>query len=381
LGTSPRGSHKHWTRQVWLIEEMPLMTFKSSVANLGAPDVQDRFTVGGYLAADRAVVMSYHERPKILSRARELFNPSAVLQLAEKLKPVVPVQVKQFALRSSDRMFVPGQNRPFTLSYVGRFMQSGSNFDTIYSVMTNQWIVRGGDRVRMVLCTPQHVVVKPPPDYMELKNLPRDEFWRVCREEMDLLIVMHREAGFLLSVAEPLSFGVPAVIKRAAWAEGMLGEGYPYFVDNELEAYTVAKAFYEDYAGAYAPFAEWYKGWFVPTYEGRFKDDLLYTVLDGYLDQAGAVLDRYRASVNTRDNEMVRLVADSKMDDLVLRDAVLELGKGKFKYFDDKLRNEHRNERGLAYATNWNEYRLALKAFHGFVDAGVGTGHLKRAQS
>ena len=53
LMMSPRHNSMAWTKEVWLIEEMPLMDFKKTVMTINA-DVQDLFTMSGYLAADKA---------------------------------------------------------------------------------------------------------------------------------------------------------------------------------------------------------------------------------------------------------------------------------------------------------------------------------------
>src|SRR5690606_33213726 len=110
------------------------------------------------------------------------------------------------------------------------------------------------------------------------------------------------------SMMEPLMMGTPAIVAREKWSLGQLGPDYPFYVNSEMEAYTLLKLFFEDYAGMYARFSAWFNDWFRPTYKRRFKEDLLYTVMTGYLDDfEGRVLDQYRTKAPGKaDNEIVR---------------------------------------------------------------------------
>jgi hypothetical protein len=376
LAVSPRQNHRTWVKQVWVIEEMPLMSFKSSVVTIDA-DVQDRFTIGGYQAADRVVVMSYHEGVEIIARARELVNPSAVMKLQDKIKAVVPVQNPMFELKKPKSLFKPGQGKKFNLAFVGRLSKT-DNVAEVYNVITKQWIMRGADRVRMLVCTASSLHSRAaPPKYMDLVSAPREEFWRLCREEMDVVVVMHNEGGFSLSVAEPLGFGVPVIAKRMPWAVGMLGEDYPFFVDNETQAYARVKAFYDDYATEYAAFKKWHKDWFKPTYERRYRDDLLYDVLDGYLDSARGTVERFRTTApSMANNDIVQRLAKAGKEFIVF-DAIKALDEaGELRGLGRKASDEARDEWGLVWSTPWQDYRLALKAFYGYRDASIKVGHL-----
>ena len=44
----------------------------------------------------------------------------------------------------------------------------------------------------------------------------------------------------------------------------------------------------------------------------------------------------------------------------------------------DKLAEGDRDERGLVWSTAFNEYRVILETFHGWEDASVNVGHLRR---
>lgn len=384
LAVSPRQGAFTFTKEIWAIEEMPLMTFKTSVLKLNGP-VQDRFTLDGYMAADRVMIMSYHEKGEALKIARGYYAPSVIRELEAKIKEVVPVQFKDFHKKSEEHFFVPGSGQQFCIAYAGRLMSTGSNIDKIYSAMTNQWIIRGGDKVRMMVLTNSTGGRKKvqPPDHIEKFYAPREEFWRIAREEMHVLMIMHEEAGFLLSMIEPILLGTPAIVGKEKWSLGQLGPKYPFYVDNEMEAYTLLKLFYEDYAAMYARFVEWYDSWFGPVYKRRFEEDLLYNVLLGYLDDFNArLLPTYREKGASKvDNEIVKLLNDTPADEMVLFERIEELGgEGLLASLSDKTNDHDREVRGLIWASPWNDFRLALKAFFGWEDASVKVGHMRRVK-
>jgi hypothetical protein len=382
ISTSPRQVTHAWMKEIWIIEEMPLMKFKSSVATLH-PDVQDLFTLSGHLAAEVSLVMSYHEKPKMLQAAMQWFAPSVVRALDKKMTEVVPAQLKEFNLKDPSFHFVPGAGKQFCIAYVGRMGATDANFDKIYGAMTNQWIIRGGTKVRLLVLTVSTGGTGLPPEHIELQRAPREEFWRIAREEMHLLIIMHKEAGFLLALAEPLSFGVPAIILRAPWSVGMLGKDYPFYASSELEAYTIMKVFYEDYAGMYERFKKWHSEYFVPVFTKRYQDDLMYTILANHVDRfAATALPRFVETYPGRAGneivaEVLKFVGDAQ--EFVLFDALAALAEnGTLRSLQQKLDVDDRDTRGLVWATPWDDFRTVLKGFFGWEDASVKVGHMRR---
>lgn len=384
LMTSPRQTNLKFVREVWVIEDMPLMSFKSSVLKID-PDVQDRFTIDGYLAADRVVVMSYHEKALALQAAKNWYVPSVIRGLQDKMKEVIPVQILETFVKDSKFWFTPGSGR-FTVAYVGRLMASTANLDLIYKVMTNQWIMKGNDKIRLVVATNSVGGKKTvqPTEIMEKYYAPREEFWRMSKEEMHVLLIMHDEAGFLLSMMEPIMLGTPAIVIRAPWSVGQLGESYPFYANNETEAYTLLRMFYDNYAYMYAKFSKWRAEWLIPTYKHRCKEDLLYSVLAGYLDAySETVLPLYRKRSPTKgENDIIQLLLVDAPEDFVLMDRLKELSEaGKIRSLDQKMKEHDRDQRGLAWSASWNDFRVALKAYHNFEDASTKVGHLKRIKA
>lgn len=379
LVSSPRQTGLSYLKEVWIIEEMPLMTFKSSVLTLDPG--QDRFTLNGYMAADRVMIMSYHEKGEALKIARNWYAPSVVRDLTTKMKEVIPAKFTEFKLKDPKHFFKAGKGERFTIAYVGRLMAATTNIDKVYSAMTKQWIMRKGDNVRMVVCTNSAGGKKTvqPPEYMEKYYAPREEFWRMAREEMHILTLMHEEAGFLLSMMEPLLMGTPVIVLNAPWAVGQLGPAYPFYVQNEFELYATAKMFYEDYAGMYKKFAAWYTEWLIPTYTKRFSEDLLYTVLDGYMAAyEGTALIRFaEESASRKDNAVVEMMLAEDPDEFVIHDRLAELAEsGELKSLQRQLDEDDRDTRGLVWATPWNHLRTVLKAFYGYEDASTRPGHM-----
>lgn len=65
--------------------------------------------------------------------------------------------------------------------------------------------------------------------------------------------------------------GVPYAVYKAPWAVASLGEDYPFYFRSEQEAYTVVKAFYDDYITNYLLFAKWHTEKFRPLLAERDK--------------------------------------------------------------------------------------------------------------
>lgn len=383
VSTSPRAKGHAWSKEIWVIEEMPMFKFKTSVAVLH-PDCHELFTLSGYLTAERVFLMSYHEKPKIIDAARNYLSPSRVRELDAKLRCAVPTQRSEFMLKDERFFYRPGGDKPFCISFVGRMGKGGANLDKVYNAMTNAWVLRG-DTVRLLVLTTSTGGEGLPPEHIELQRAPREEFWRIAREEMHVLCILYAEAQFLLSLIEPLMFGVPAIVQRAPWSMTFLGTDYPFFASGEIEAYTLMKLFYEDYPGMYARFIKWQQEFFVPVFTARFENDLLYShLVEGVDTFDRTMVPRFRAAQPGRElNEIVIAVvkAVADLDEFVLFDVLERLSSSKvLRSLGVKLKLEDRSRRGLVWATAWNDFRLILKAFHGWEDASAQVGHMRRVR-
>jgi len=380
LMNSPRHAKLFWLKQVWLIEEMPLMDFKPTVMTINA-DVQDVYTLSGYLAADRVYILSYHEKQAIMQTARRFLTPSNVMKIGGKIKSVITGQFSDYRLKPASEFPDPDHGKPFCIAHSGR-MEMANNIATINDLMVKQFVMKGS-KVRLLVTTVSAVIKEFDTSVVEVLHASRDEFWKLCKEEMHVFLKLSTEGGFSLALLEPMMFGVPAIIAREDWSEGLFGVDYPFFVTNEAQAYGYVQAFYDDYPGMYAKWSKWHTEVFRPLMDARFKTDLLYDLLDRDIDDFAETHKRFAIKHPGKESnafvkDILAHVGDAQ--EFVFSDvikAMHEAGKVDKKMLD-KLRSEDRDERGLAFSTAWNEYRVIMQTFHKWRDASSKVGHLKR---
>jgi hypothetical protein len=376
---SPRTNKRFWTKQVWLIEDMPMVSFKETVPNM-VPEVHDRWTLEGHLAADKMWICSYHEKAGILREARNHFTPSLVRQLDAKIKNVVTGQFEEYALKDPSKFFKTDGDQPFGLAYIGR-MEKANNIEEINDAMINSWITRG-DKIKPIVCTVSEVLKTFDEDIVDCRKPGREEFWRICKEEMHAFIKMPKGGGFSLSLIEPIMFGTPVIALRSEMYESLLGKHYPFFANGPSQIPGLIKALYDDYEGMYARFAEWHEVWFEPTYRKRFDEDNLYEHLLTAIDDYEAMLQlRQSDLVSLGDNEVVKLLAKHMENgEKTIFQSLAELGVE-----DDvgvqltrQLEPGFRHGWGITFSTPWHPFKLGLTLFHGYEDASTEVGHLRK---
>ena len=380
--TSPRLKGQAWLKEVWLLEVMPLMTFKRLVMTIDE-QVQDLFTLTGYLAADKTYVLSFHEKRQILQTAREFFNPSTVKRLDGKLQEALLSVTTGFSLKGPQFCFKRGA-RPFCMAYIGRNVPT-ANVEPVYEVMEKTWIMKGDAGCRLITCTTSITRKVKPPEMVDVRVLPREEFWRTVREDMDLALILWTDGGFSAGVAEPVVMGTPVIMMRADWSIGMFGPDYPFYVTTELQAYGMAKAFHDDYEGMYALFAEWHAKHLQPLFARREESwvyKLMTTELDEFESRTRARhVEKHSGKTN---NSVIKAIVEAAegRDEIVLFHLLREMGEsGALKSVSDKLDPDDRETRGLVWATSWNELRVILKNHFGWEDASTEVGHLRRSRA
>jgi hypothetical protein len=384
IATSPRQYGKTWLKQFWVIEEMPLMDFKKTVMTIDEA-VQDRFTIEGYLAADRVWVCSYHEKPEILQRARDFYGPSMVRQLDSKIKPFMSMQVNEFAMKPKAEWWTPASGRKFCAAYVGR-MEMGNNIVDVADLMQKQFVMKGQD-IKLLVCTQSKVTKVFDQSVIDVRQASREEFWHLAKTQMDVLVKLEPEGGFALSLFEPLMFGVPAIIKRASWSLALMGASYPFFVNNETEAYAYVSMFHADYEMQYTRWLTYMEAEFLPLMAKRFETDLLYDNLDkAAVEFTEKMPVQFREKYPAKSGSMlVKTIAKhvKHKQEFVLFEAVQELtAAGEFHTMGDKTKDGDRDRRHLAWSEPWNDLRAAFKHLLDWEDASTTIGHLKRgAQS
>ena len=374
---SPRDRRWVWTKQIWLIDEMPMVAFKTTVPQM-IPGVQDRWTIEGYFAADKVWLCSTTEKPGIIQEARKWFAPSLVRTLEPKITNMVTAQFFDFRLKPPEGMFKKGGKQPFGLAYIGR-MEKANNIEDVSKIMEKAWVLRG-DNVKQIVCTVSSIVKSFDEELVDVRFPPREEFWQIARTELHAFIDIPKVFAFALSIIEPLMLGTPVITTRSPGTEELLGPTYPFYATGPSTVYAVFKMLYDDYEGQYAKFAEWHKNWFQPTYERRWKEDLLYPKLfRGLADFDQMMQDRKEELAVLENNEAVTLLAKGmKSGTETMFDTVRRLGKtGEMRMLADKTRDNDRMKRSITFSTSWNIFRVGLKLFHGYEDASVATGHLK----
>lgn len=378
---SPRNRKSWWTKEVWLIEDMPMMSFKTTVPTMLANGVHDRMTIEGHLAADRAYVCSYHEQDEIVREARKHFAPSIVRDLSDKLQNVVTAQFEQYRLKTPDQFPEKGKV-PFGLAYIGR-MEKANNIVDIHDLMLKTWITRG-DKVKLVVCTVSKVVPVFDKELVDIRQPNRKEFWEIVQNEMHAFLKMPMGGGFSLSLIEPIMLGTPVITIRSPAYESLLGKNYPFFADGPSQVPGLIKALYDDYPTFYAQFAKWHAEWFRPTYERRMKEDLLYDKL------AGAICEYQSRMQSMKDKTHVESLENNKMvkrlSELIdgkeiktIFDGLRKMGElGEVEMLDDKLDPDDRLNRNITFSTPWHPYKVGLELFYGFKDASTEVGHMER---
>lgn len=381
LMNSPRDRKKIWTKKVFLFEEMPLMGFKPTVA-LSHVEVQEQMVVLGHLAADLTSITISHERDGIISTAKKYTTPFHVQSLRDKIKVTSPAILNDFQLKAEENRYGV-KAAPFTLAFVGR-VSATDHIREVYDTMVKHWIIKGDDKIRLMVSTVTTSYKVAPPDMVEYINAPRDLFWKLLKTDMDCILCLSEEAGFGMSLMEPLMFGTPVVLIRAKWSEALVGKDYPLFVDSETKAYAMVKAVYDDYPLWYARFAQWQKDVMRPMFSagGIYEHSMYPYMYEGMLAADDESLSRYRyESPGKGDNSVVQALIKGDPEEFYLFDRINQLGgAGELGEIKVKTAPGDRDKRGLIWATNWNDIRLALKAFHGYEDASTATGHFRKVK-
>jgi hypothetical protein len=375
-----------WSKKVFLIEDMPIMSFKKLLP-LHNPEVQDITALAGYMCADRTAISAYWERDEILQVARPLLQPAGLRKISTTMVESTSMWIDDTELKKKEHIepMLRG-DRPFCVAYVGRMTQSQTRIPEIFSIMEKNFVYKN---VRCIVSTVsinsgrvRYEGKQGIPDWIEVHRPPREEFWRLFQEEVDVFVFMSKEEDYSMSLMEPLVRGCPAVLIRDKWSEGTVGKDYPFFVKNQAEAYGMVMAFRDNYAEMYRKFCEWSRGPFVELLRER-NSEYLPRVFEETLHGWGEDYKKYVARGSAvKNNEIVAMMDKQTRDngdtDLVVFDMLERLdADGKLRHLSTKMSDEFNERIRLAWATDWNYYRLGLMR-RGYVDASTETGHMVR---
>ena len=381
----------HKLKKVMVFEEMIVLDTRPTVAK---SDVlaQELMTLSGYLASDVTYLVTEKEQREIVQTARQYFAPSRVLEMQKKFTRISQLDTPPPQMKHEKFRFVKGA-RPMCLTFSGRMEKSASNLHEVFDVMDKQWIMKGDLQLKTLICTVSQATPLPPPKHTEVRIASREQFWQAAREEMDVMLVLHRDAEFSLSMVEPMIFGVPLIIIDQDWSRSVWGDQYPFYAKGFTEAYGLVQAFYDDYEAMYAKFAFWLMGVFAPRcLPGGDLSVSLYEKATEFLaaheeflehEVAFEGTDKNFASLfrNRKDNAIFQKFVQKALEkgEFVMFDLIREMGKdGDFELMQRKTEAGDRDARRIVFSTPFNEWRLMLKAYYGFRDASPALGHLRR---
>lgn len=379
LMLSPRGTQHPWMKKLWVLDVFPWMTFKKTVPAY-TPDIQNRFTLNGYLASDAALICSYHEDQGILGTARKFLPPSQVRELRGKLRPYMPASFTEFTLKKDEHKFEKGGDKPFCVTYVGR-MEVANGVPMIKDLMDKAWIM-DADNVELLACTQSRITKFFNKEIADVKQASRDEFWNLARTRMDVMLQASIEGGVTMSILEPAMLGVPIITTPSDHVVGMFGPDYPFYAKGPTQMYAWLKAFYDDYDTLYAQFQDWFENWMVPTYKERCEKDLLqHQVLGLIEDFEATTIPKFKEKGGVKAGSSILEALWGKLQEkgeIVVYDEIHTLQEeGVFDDLARKADDEFRDTHGLVWGTDWPAIRLALIANYGAKDASTKTGHLK----
>lgn len=374
-----------WMKQVWIIENMPMMMFKTTVPTI-IPEVQERMVLEGHLAADKSFVCSYHEKPEMIQAAKKYFAPTLVRQLDAKLKNIVTAQFEHYNLKPKEKWYKKGRDT-FGLAYIGR-MEKANNIVDINDIMLKTWVTRG-DRVKLLLCTVSEVVPVFDTELIDVRQPKREEFWKIVQEEMHAFIKMPNGGGFSLSLIEPIMLGTPVLAVRSKAYESLLGQNYPFFANGPTQMAGLIKALYDDYDLCYEKFTVWFNEWFKPTYAKRMSEDLLYDLMErALIEYEESVTVNTEAYGTFYKNETVVALSNligthpegAEQPLRTMFDALRHMAATTDnKLLAEKTEPDDRLRRTMTFSTPWHPYKMALKKFFGFKDASTVVGHMEKA--
>jgi hypothetical protein len=363
---------KNGLRRIVTVDDMPLLEFKKCVG-LKVADVQSLQTLSGYLAADSNYLMSTWEGKAAVNLAKNYLAPNKVRQIASKLHDFSPVKTQSVGLKSADtiRKLYAG-DRPFTVGYTQRWEKIHRRSQDVLDIMEKQWIRHGAGRNMRFVVTSNSKQF-PKRNWLEVYRAPREEFWRMMREEVDVILCLTIDDNYSMALIEPICLGTPAIILDAAYVRPTFGDDYPFIVKNEREAYALVKAFCEDYAGMYEKFAAWSKGTFAPIMEAR-NDLYLPEVFEHEFQAHEKCVEAF--GVDKPDNPVVEALADCLPDEFLL-DEQIEKAQ-----YDGRIRGDllaskdaRSRKRSTFNYQEWYRYKADLISRHGYRDASIASGH------
>lgn len=370
LATGIRTPHFAWTKRILVIEDMMILSKKPSVGQSN-PDVQDRMTIEGYIAADKVFMPAYHQIPWVMEVAKQHFSFARCRELVAKIQEVCHLNMPSFSTKAD----LYDKSRKLEVAFVGRTSRHGSRLGEINELFLRQFILHD-DIIHPFVCTVSNSNRGLNDEIIDVYRPNREEFHKIARTKMDLAVYFYVDVELNMSMLEPISMGVPALVPDAPWSRAMVGDDYPFFVSIGTQSYAMVLEFQKNYKKNYDKFVVWFNEWFVPTYTKRMAEDGMYTAI---VDAITAPLVGFEERHPTiKNNVVVKELVNYGGNELSVTECIKEGGTAHFGSLPVKVSENWRSVRGLAWSTSWNDYRLSMKASYGYEDASVKVGHLRK---
>lgn len=365
-------------RRIMTVDDMPIMSFKKTVQVCRHQDIQDRLTINGYLAANKNCFISFWEKDETAKYMKRDYSAARVREFLGKSFDTAPSQVGKMKPKKKEIVAAAcNKEKPLTVGYTQRWEVIHRKSQDIVNIMEKQWIRHGGSREMRFVITSNSKAAAGQADkheWLEGFRAPREEFWRMIKEEIDVVMIMTICDDYSQSLIEPLTLGCPAIVLDAKYARPTLGDDYPFLVKNDDQAYALLNKFAENYGMMYKKFVDWQQGTFQRIMEERNKVWLPYFVEE---EIAISKANTKEWATERDDHPMMQDCIPHAPDELVMSDWFEQLRKDRILKNNLNLHKDKANRHTFNYH-EWYRYRLDLIARHGYRDASVEPGHLRK---
>lgn len=264
LSGRPSGFGKGIIRGIFGLEEMPILSFRTTVPWAGITDIQ---TLSSYLLSDGIMINNLWTE-KLLSKLAGIYlSPSKRKELATLVQEVVPVKLSRLNLRSGKLIMKDG----FNVGFTGRVTATRS-FDKVAELFRKQFaypIGKNKKEMKFIVSTNSKTFGARTEEgigFVDVQYNNRESFYATLKS-LHVVLNLSEVEDFSLSTYETLLAGVPVIVYDKPW-NAFLGPDYPFRVSNELEAYALLNSFTSSYSTQYARFAAWERSWWCDLVEG-----------------------------------------------------------------------------------------------------------------
>jgi len=372
-------------RKVCTVDDMPILKSRNFIS-MPNKEVCEGMTLRGYIDADVNWLMSFWLKREVLSAARNTYTPSVVRRLSDSIIESWPLRLGEDitpAEKTAEQVSNVGtKEKPLVVAYVQRCDFGRHQYRRIIDVFMNTYAInsRDNDLVFAQTTVSKQGANSVMGDALGRADSSRDGFRKALQEDFHVVLSLSLEEDLGLSLIEPLLLGVPVVLLHSHYTDATIGEGYPFYVENVVQACAFIKEFKDDYEGTYTTFARWHRDSFIPLMNSR---------IDGYWPmQVGKYLgeidnehrDRMVEDATKQEEyQSVASMINESGHHVGTVEGLLEgLGTSGFKKGSPFPRWQARKTKSLGHQATLIDHRYMLIYKYGWRDNGLGTGKLRR---